>query len=134
GAVEQVRAWRNQQPDRILHRVHMVNQAMLLNEVEHLQVVIQRCPRSERNPRRTEGDSRCMDDLQGFLDVRPRVMLLQDVEYSVAERLDGGDHEQAARSAQLGEQSAAFQDVLDLRGEVEGERRKLRVQGTDDLQ
>src|SRR5215471_16230290 len=97
----------------------MFDQAISLDEIEHFQVIVKGCPRSERDPGWAEGDSSAADDFQGFLDIGSRVMLLQDVEHGLAERLDSGDHEQAARRAQLGEQTASLQDVLDFRSEVE---------------
>ena len=55
--------------------------------------------------------------------------LFQDSEHRRAERLDGGDREQAAGSAQLRKQRPAFEDVFHLGRDVEGELRELRVQG-----
>ena len=55
-----------------------------------------------------------------------RVVLLQDRQHRVADRLDGGDQEQAAQPAQLRQDGAALQDVLDLGGDVEGQRRETR--------
>ena len=52
----------------------------------------------------------------------------------VAQRLDGGDDEDAAERGQLGEELAALQNVLDLDRRVEGDIRKLGVQRADDFQ
>src|SRR5262249_20693229 len=103
-------------------------------EVEDLEVVVPGRPGGERHPGRAVGDAGPADDRQRLLDVGPRVVLLQDGQHPVRQRLDGRDHEHAAGGPQLGEEVAALKDVLDLGGEVEGQRGELGVQGADHLQ
>src|SRR3990172_329765 len=55
---QQGRAGRDQEPQRELDRVHLVDQPFPLDELEHLEVVLERRPRRERDPGRPEGDSR----------------------------------------------------------------------------
>ena len=50
------RSRRDEEPERILDRVHAVDQVFALDEIEQLQVVLDRCPRREGHPGRPEVD------------------------------------------------------------------------------
>ena len=60
--------------------------------------------------------------------------LVEDRQHAVVDRLDGRHDEQAAESREVGEQLASLQDVLDLRREIERQRRELGVHRPDNRQ
>ncbi len=63
-------------------------------------------------------------------DIGPRVALVEVLEDGLAQRLRGGDDEHASAGRELLQEIAMGDQVLDLRGEVEGELRHLRVELT----
>ena len=60
--------------------------------------------------------------------------LLEVGEDRVAQRFRGRDDERSAQARELGQALAVAQQVLDLRGEVEGQTRELAVQRAGDGQ
>src|SRR5205823_5173227 len=113
GAIQEIRTRRDQQADRVLYRVDIVDQIVLLDERQHIEVIAERGPRGEGYPGRPRRDARGADDPDGLDDLRSGVVLLQDLEYALTDRLDRGDDEQAAEPAEFRQDGAALQNVLD---------------------
>ena len=98
----QPRARRDQQTDGVLHRIHVIDQPVRLDEVKHLAVVLDRRPRRERDPRGTEGNAGIADRVERGDDLFARVLFVEDLEHSIAQRLDRRDDKQAAGLPELG--------------------------------
>jgi hypothetical protein len=72
-----------------LHRVDVVDKALLLYYIEHIEVIIEGRPRCKRHQRRAQHDTGLARDRQGLEDVGSAMPLLQIGEDGVAQRLDG---------------------------------------------
>ena len=131
GTGEETRSGRNEQPNRILDWVNLIEQVFGLDEVEQLQIVLERGPRRERHERRAEGDPGAPNRVERTRHVGAAVTLLEVREHDVGERLDRRHDEQAAGRSELGEQRPVLEQVLYLGGEVVGHVRELRVQLAD---
>ena len=107
----------------------MVDEPLALDEVEHVLVVGERRPGRERHPGRPERDPRGPREPRGLQDVRARVPFAEMRERRVAQRLRRRHDEDAAERRELRETRPMPQQMLDLRGEVEGQVRKLGVHG-----
>ena len=77
----------------------MVNESLDLDDVKDVEVVVERHPWDEGDPRRPEHEARCFHER--LVDVGAGVPLLQIRKDPVAERLDRGDHEQTAERSEL---------------------------------
>ena len=110
----------------------MVNESLDLDDVKDVEVVVERRPWGEGDPRRPAHDARRFHDPKRLIEVGAGVPLPQIRQDRVAQRLDRGDHEQTAERSEFGKERAALQDVLHLRGEVERQLRELRVHGAHD--
>jgi hypothetical protein len=102
------------------------------NSRTDVEVVIQRRPRGERDPRGPECDAGRPDDLEGCEDIGACVPFLEVRQHRVAEGFDRGDHEHTAERRELGKDPPPLEDVLHLGGAVEAERGELLVHGADD--
>ncbi len=69
---------RNQQADRILHGIDVVDQSVRFDELQHLDKVIESGPGREADPGRTRRDSGVADNTPRGDDVLPRVLLVED--------------------------------------------------------
>ena len=134
GTLEQERARRDQEPDRELDRIDRVDEPVGLDELEKLPVVVERGPRGERHPGGAQRHAGRRDQPDRGLDVGARVALLEVGENRVAQRFRGRDDERSAQARELGQVLAVAQQMLDLRGEVEGQTRELAVQRARDGQ
>ena len=133
-ALEQERARRHQETDCELDRVDRVDEPFGLDEVQQLTIVVERGPRREGHPGGTQRDAGCRGELYRRLDVGARVPFVEMREDGVAQRLRRGHDERAAEPRELRQPIAVAQQVLDLRREVERERRKRLVQRPRDGQ
>ena len=134
GFGEQRRPRRDQQADRVLHRVYRINEVVGLDEGEHVEIVLEGRPWGERHQRRAQGDSCGPDDLERGHDIGTRVPFLEMRQHGVAERFYGRHHEEAAEGSQLGNERPMLQEVLDLRRHVEGQPGELGVHRPDDAE
>ena len=75
--LEQQRAGRDQEADRVLDGVDVVDEALGGDEVEHRAVVVERRPRRERDPRRPQDHARRAGDPERLEDVHARVALVE---------------------------------------------------------
>src|SRR5207245_837608 len=133
-ALREQRSRRHQQADRVLHGIAGVHQILALHEVEHLGVGVERGPRRERDPGGPERDASGPHGSEGGGDVGPRVALVEMGEHGIAQRLDGGDDEETAEGAKLRQVLALAEQVLDLRRDIEGDRRELTVKRARDVE
>ena len=132
--LQQQRAGRHEQAHRVLHGIHVMDQAFVFDEAEHGAIVVERRPRRERYPRRPKRDARGVHGAQRLAHVGARVTLVEMREHGIAERLDRGHDEEAAERRELDEIRTTLQQVLDLGGDVEGHSRKLGVERARDRQ
>ena len=75
--VEQQRALRQEQPDRVLHRVHVADEVVLRHELEQFDHIRLRGPRRERQERRTQLDAVLAEECDRVGGVARRVALVE---------------------------------------------------------
>ena len=112
---------RHEQPYGVLDRVDVVDQVVHFDEIQQLQVVVQRRPGREGHQRGPHGQVRFPQDGERADDVLPVVPFRQATEHEIADRFDGRDDEDPAQVPGFGEERRMLQDMFDLGGKVEGE-------------
>ena len=85
GVLGQPRTRRDQQSDRELDRIDVIDQVVGFDEFEHLEVVVESGPRSEGDPGWSQGDPRLPAPLDCGGDIVGGVLLVEDLEHCGAE-------------------------------------------------
>src|SRR5688572_27595683 len=96
GVVENGGARWNQQANREMDRVDVLDETVFGDEMQQSEVTFERFPRRVRKQRRAHGDAGGVEEGERGRDVFPSVVLLEVVEDDRIQRFDGGDDEDAA--------------------------------------
>ena len=127
--VEQQRSLGEEQADRVLHGVDVVDEVMGGDELEQLDDVGHGRPGRERQERGADLDALLAQQRHRSGRVGRGVTLVEPPEDVVVQALEGGDDEEAPGGRQLGPDALVTQDELDLGRAVEREVGKARVNG-----
>jgi hypothetical protein len=122
----------NEQPDRVLHRRHVLRQAQLVDLGQELQVPRQSGPWSEGDERGAEPDAQVPQRLHGSDEVGPGVPLVEDFQDVLVHRLDRAGQQDAPGVGQDGQPVSMADQVLDLDDDVIGQGGELIVQSLHD--
>ncbi len=94
--MEYVRAGRDQQADRELHRRDRLDQLQLGQQLQQFDVVVQRGPRGKGHEGGCQVDIEPAHQLQCLDEIRARVPLVELLQDGIIDRFHGGENEQAA--------------------------------------
>jgi hypothetical protein len=131
---QQRRSRRDEETNTILHRVYTVDKPILLDQIEHLTVVLQRGPRREGDQRGAKGDTGRLKDVLSGEDVWARVPFFQMREYDFAKGLHSRNDKNATKLTEFFEEGAVFEDMFNFGGEIESQIGKLFMHGSNDVE
>jgi hypothetical protein len=130
--LEEQRPGREQETQRVLDRIHVIDERPRFDEVEQVEIAAGGGPGGERDEGRPEREIRLPHELERRHHVGARMALGEIAEDAVVERLHRRDHEGTAERLELREERPMREEVLHLHRHVEGEIGEATVELAQD--